>query len=38
MSVEDSLLTLKSNLDVSNNLGDLIVNCLIDVILAFLRV
>lgn len=35
--IEDTLISIKNNLEVSNNFGDLMMDCLIDIILSLLK-
>jgi hypothetical protein len=37
MNIEDKLVSLKNNLDISENLSDLIIDTLIEIILSFIR-
>jgi hypothetical protein len=37
IEIEDILVSLKNNLDVSRDLGDLLTGCLLDILLNFLR-
>lgn len=37
MNFEEKLVSLKNNLDIANNLGDLITGLLIDIVLSFIR-
>jgi len=38
MTIEDSMISLKNNLNISNNFGDLIVDCLLGLILSILKI
>lgn len=35
--IEDTLVFIKNNLEISNNFGDFMMNCLIDIILSLIK-